>query len=157
MATLHVRNVPDELYAELRAAAEREGRSIGAETIALLRSALFLRAQLYEGVQVAIQRGKTVFGQRFAERAQEIVTRAQAICREVGSAEVTPAHVMLAMLEDDVLRVTLERRGITEQAVRAVLPSGPPRDGPAPISAETRRMLEQALLQSLGLAEAQPS
>ena len=58
---------------------------------------------------------------------------------------------MLAMLEDNVLRRTLERRGITEDAVRAVLPSGPPRQGPAPISAETRRMLEQALLQSLGL------
>src|SRR5689334_2374316 len=126
MATLHVRNVPDELYEELRAAAEREGRSIGAEAIMLLRGALSQRAQLFEGVQVAMSRGKTAFGQRFAESAQEIVTRAQTICREVGSAEVTPAHVMLAMLEDDVLRATLERRGITEQAVRAVLPSGPP-------------------------------
>jgi hypothetical protein len=67
---------------------------------------------------------------------------------------VTPAHVLLAMLEDDVLRPTLERRGITEDAVRAVLPSGPPRTGPAPISAEARQMLEQALLQSLGLAGA---
>jgi hypothetical protein len=56
------------------------------------------------------------------------------------------------MLEDDVLRPSLERRGITEEAVRAVLPSGPPRSGPAPISAEARQMLEQALLQSLGLA-----
>jgi hypothetical protein len=64
---------------------------------------------------------------------------------------VTPAHVMLAMLEDDVLRPTLERKGITEEAVRAVLPSGPRRTGLAPISAEARRMLEQALVQSLGL------
>jgi hypothetical protein len=56
------------------------------------------------------------------------------------------------MLEDDVLRPTLERRGITEESVRAVLPSGPPRTGPAPVSSEARRMLELALLQALGLA-----
>jgi plasmid stability protein len=151
MATLHVRNVPDDLYEELRATAERDGRSIGAETITLLRFALTQRSQMYEGLQQAVLRGKSAFAQRFAERAKEIVTRAQEICREVGSAEVTPAHVMLAMLEDDVLGPTLERRGITDEAVRAVLPSGPPRQGPAHVSAETRRMLEQALLQSLGL------
>jgi|SRR5581483_10244630 len=151
MATLHVRNVPDELYEELRASAERDGRSIGAEAVALLRGALAQRAQLYEGLQQTVARGRSAFAQRFAERAKDIVTRAQDLCREVGSAEVTPAHVMLAMLEDDVLRPTLERRGITEEAVRAALPSGPPHEGPAHVSAETRRMLEQALLQSLGL------
>jgi plasmid stability protein len=156
MATLHVRNVPDELYEELRTAAARDGRSIGAEAIKLLRAALGERARLYEGVPQPVRRGRSRFGMRFAQQAKEIVVRSQAICREVGSPEVTPAHVMLAMLEDDVLRPTLERRGITEQAVRAVLPSGPRRDGPAPISPETRRMLEQALLQSLGLGDLQP-
>jgi plasmid stability protein len=40
MATLHIRNVPDELYEALRARAEREGRSINAETIAVLREVL---------------------------------------------------------------------------------------------------------------------
>jgi antitoxin FitA len=40
VATLHVRNVPDELYETLRARAEREGRSINAEAIALLDAAL---------------------------------------------------------------------------------------------------------------------
>jgi antitoxin FitA len=40
MATLHIRNVPDELYEALRARAEREGRSINAETIAALREVL---------------------------------------------------------------------------------------------------------------------
>ncbi|MGZ4290177.1 MAG: FitA-like ribbon-helix-helix domain-containing protein [Gaiellaceae bacterium] len=151
MATLHVRNVPDELYEELRATAERDGRSIGAEAITLLRGALLERSRLYEGVQQTFARGKSAFAQRLAERAKDLVARSQDICREVGSVEVTPAHVMLAMLEDDLLRSTLERRGITEQAVRAVLPSGPPREGPAPLSAETRRMLEQALLQTLEL------
>src|SRR6185312_2686957 len=154
MATLHARNVPDDLYEELRASAEREGRSIGAQAIVLLRFALNQRAGLLGGLGERRQpvRSRTPFNRRFAERAEDLVLRAQALCREVGSAEVTPAHVMLAMLEDDVLRPTLERKGITEEAVRAVLPSGPPRPGPAPISTEARRMLEVALLQSLGLA-----
>jgi plasmid stability protein len=38
--TLHVRNVPTELYEALRAAAEEHGSSIGAEAIRLLRRAL---------------------------------------------------------------------------------------------------------------------
>jgi plasmid stability protein len=37
--TLHVRNVPPELYEELRERAAREGRSIGAEALAILRDA----------------------------------------------------------------------------------------------------------------------
>lgn len=40
MATLHVRNVPPDVYDALRERAEREGRSISAETIAILRRAL---------------------------------------------------------------------------------------------------------------------
>jgi antitoxin FitA len=40
MATLHVRNVPDDVYAALRERAERENRSINSETIAILRRAL---------------------------------------------------------------------------------------------------------------------
>jgi plasmid stability protein len=40
MATLHVRNVPDEIYEALRARAKREGRSINAAAITILREAL---------------------------------------------------------------------------------------------------------------------
>lgn len=46
MATLHVRNVPDELYEALRARAKQHGRSINAETIALLEPALESRDKL---------------------------------------------------------------------------------------------------------------
>jgi hypothetical protein len=91
------------------------------------------------------------FREQFVRRSEQLVLCAQHHCREVGSPEVTPAHVMLAMLEDPVLAPALERKGITEEAVRAVLPSGPRRTGPAPISAEARQMLENALVQSLGL------
>jgi plasmid stability protein len=40
MATLYVREVPDELYAALRERAEEEGRSISAEAVSLLKRAL---------------------------------------------------------------------------------------------------------------------
>ncbi len=39
MATLHVRNVPDELYQRLKSLAEEDRRSLSAEVIWLLREA----------------------------------------------------------------------------------------------------------------------
>ena len=38
--SLVVRNIPDELYARLREQADLEGRSLSAETVAILRRAL---------------------------------------------------------------------------------------------------------------------
>jgi plasmid stability protein len=150
MATLHARNFPDDLYARLRAAAEEDGRSIGAEAAALLRGALVDREQRRQEMRRAMPQPPT-FRQQFVARATQLVERSQHLCREVGSSEVTPAHVLLAMLEDPVLRPALERKGITEESLRSVLPTGPPRRGPAPLSSDARRMLEQALVQSLGL------
>jgi hypothetical protein len=150
MATLHARNFPDDLYARLRESAQDDGRSIGAQAAAPLRSALAERDQRQREVRRLKPRVPT-FREQFVMRAEQIVVCAQRHCRQVGSPEVTPAHVMLAMLEDPVLAPALERKGITEETVRAVLPSGPPRQGPAPISAEARQMLEQALVQSLAL------
>lgn len=40
MATLYVRDVPDDLYERLRSAAESERRSIGAATVEILRREL---------------------------------------------------------------------------------------------------------------------
>jgi plasmid stability protein len=40
MPNLQVRNVPDELYAALRKAADDEGRSLSAQTVAILKRAL---------------------------------------------------------------------------------------------------------------------
>jgi plasmid stability protein len=41
--TLHIRNVPEDVYSALRARAEREGRSMNAEVIAILRRTLLRR------------------------------------------------------------------------------------------------------------------
>lgn len=40
MATLHVRNIPDDLYARLQQLASSQNRSISAQLITLLKSAL---------------------------------------------------------------------------------------------------------------------
>lgn len=40
MATLHVRNVPDDLYQQIRGRAETSSRSLSAEVVVLLRGAL---------------------------------------------------------------------------------------------------------------------
>lgn len=149
MATLHVRNVPDQLYDELRAAAEADGRSIGAEAVVLLRLALSTRNSAYEGVRRAVGTRPSPFLRRYAESAKDLVLRAQSLAAELGAPEVTPAHVLLAMLEDDVLAPVLVGRGITVESVRAALVVGEPRKGPTPISDDARRMLERALVASL--------
>ena len=48
VAVLHVRNVPAELYEELRAEAKAEGRSIGAQAIAVLAEGLAKHRQREE-------------------------------------------------------------------------------------------------------------
>ncbi len=40
MAILHVRNVPDDLYEQIRERARNQNRSLGAEVISLLQRAL---------------------------------------------------------------------------------------------------------------------
>ena len=40
MATLHIRNVPDELYRHLQESAEAKSRSLSAEVVVLLKGAL---------------------------------------------------------------------------------------------------------------------
>jgi len=148
VATLHVRNVPDDLYERLREAAEREGRSIGAEALKLIERALFDPRRLREELPVHPRRSP--FLQRFAESGKEIVVRAQEQARELRAPEVTPAHVLLAMLDDDVMRKSLEAAGITEETVRERLPrgEGSPRSR-IPFAAETKKMLETALRTSL--------
>jgi len=55
MPTLHVRNVPEELYAQLQRVAEKENRSLTAEVIALLEDAISQR-QLRQSAGEILQR-----------------------------------------------------------------------------------------------------
>lgn len=55
MPTLHVRNVPEELYTQLQQVAEKENRSLTAEVIALLEDAIRQR-QLRQSAGEILQR-----------------------------------------------------------------------------------------------------
>lgn len=150
MATLHVRNVPDDLYERLRASAAAEGRSIGAQAVAMIRSGLLWREEPRQRVGEMLAEGSP-FKRRFAQEAKTLVLRGQTLAQERGAAEVAPAHVLLAMLEDPVLRPSLERGGVTIDSVTAALPpAAEPGKARPPVSAEARRMLENALLATLG-------
>lgn len=48
MPTLHVRNVPEDVYEGLRARAHERGNSMNAETIEILRDALRWRARSWD-------------------------------------------------------------------------------------------------------------
>lgn len=63
MATLHVRNLSDDLYQRLQAVASREQRSIGAEVVVLLEHALdqeALREQRMEALARIAKRRRSL-------------------------------------------------------------------------------------------------
>jgi plasmid stability protein len=149
MATLHVRNVPDDLYEQLRESAEAEGRSIGAQATALIRDGLFWHHNQRRALGQMVTDGSP-FKRRFAGEARNLVLRGQELAQERGATEVAPAHVLLAMLEDPILRASLERGGVTLESVTAALPPvAEASNAKPPISADARRMLESALLATL--------
>lgn len=59
MATLHVRNVPEALYEQLRQQAERQGRSLSAEVIVLLEQALRHSGRSQAEILADIRRRRT--------------------------------------------------------------------------------------------------
>lgn len=56
MSTLHVRNVPDDLYAAIRRRAAAQRRSVGSEVISLLRQALAQTERSQAEILAEIQR-----------------------------------------------------------------------------------------------------
>jgi len=58
MATLHVRNVPDDLYEQIRRQAEAERRSLGAEVVTLLQRATGAQAEPYPAFLERIRRDR---------------------------------------------------------------------------------------------------
>ena len=98
MATLHVRNVPDTLYEALRASAEHNGRSIGAQAIALLNESLSTNRRGFPffgprlgGLQVAPF-------QRFTAEAREVVVEAQRSPASTEQDHVGTEHLLAALV-----------------------------------------------------------
>src|SRR6476469_9569559 len=103
MATLHVRNFPDALYERLRGNAERNGRSIGAETIFLLQSAALAGMTAGYPATRRRRRGRKQPAapfEHFSPRARQLVARAHEEARELGSNAIGTEHLLLGLLRD---------------------------------------------------------
>lgn len=159
MATLHVRNVPDQLYETLRVTAELEGRSIGAETIALLKRGLEENATLRK--QIGARFGRRI-GHPFLKDARRAVVAAQDEVRSLGHDEVGTEHLLLGLLRahEGPAPWALEAPplGITFDAVRerviALRGRGdtvPP--GRIPFAAAAKQALELALREALSMKD----
>src|SRR5262249_53664662 len=124
MATLHVRNFPDELYAKLRLQAESSGRSIGAEVIAQLQNSLVV-LPLHRGAVGRRRRGRagTTPFEHFSPRARQVVVDAQDEARELGHDHIGTEHLLLALLRErtTVAARALERAGIDHASVREAI------------------------------------
>jgi hypothetical protein len=159
VATLHVRNVPDQLYEMLRMRAELEGRSIGAQAVALLKRGLEDEASLRKRVQSRFSR----LGQlRFMRDARHAVVAAQDEARALRHAEVGTEHLLLGLLRshqgpatsaleapplgitfDGVRERVIEVRGHGEDIPRAQIP----------FTAGAKQALEQALREALAMKD----
>jgi plasmid stability protein len=159
VATLHVRNVPDELYELLRARAAENDRSLGAEAIQLLQERLAFSPQdrLRRLLPTAGRRRTAPFS-RFTPRARQAVAAAQEQARAAGHRDVDTGHLLLGVLLQEEAPVVgcLHELGVTLESARAALELARPRqaeEAPAqiPFQPGAKKALELALRQSLEL------
>jgi ATP-dependent Clp protease ATP-binding subunit ClpA len=150
VATLHVRNVPEPVYELLRECAEREGRSIGAQTVVFVQNGLTEYMTQRENVRGVIERTATAAPeQRFTREVRDAVVRAQQEARALNHKTIGSEHLLLALVD---LFPLLARTGVTSDAVRAQLKREKGRS-PAriPFEQSAKQALELALRESLAI------
>lgn len=154
MATLHVRNVPDELYELLRERAAANGRSIGAETCQLLFERLVAAAGRPRPFPIPGLRRRPVGSPgvftRFTAEARQAVVNAQEEARALGHDHVGTDHLLLGVLaQTHPARVEEVRARMTPGAAQTT--------GQIPFTPEAKRALElglrAALAEGAGLIE----
>jgi Clp amino terminal domain, pathogenicity island component/Arc-like DNA binding domain len=143
MATLHVRNVPDELYELLRERAAANGRSIGAETCQLLYERLVAAAGRPRPFPVPGLRRRPVGRPgpftRFTPEARQAIVVAQQEARALRHDHVGTDHLLLGVLDAEGAR-----------EVRASMtPGGADVEGQIPFTPDAKRALEVALRSAL--------
>jgi plasmid stability protein len=146
MATLHVRNVPDDLYELLRERAAENDRSIGAETVQLLQEHLLAtqtsrtlrRLRRRPGVQGS-------FFNRFTPAARAAVRAAQEEARSLGHDHIGTEHLLLGVLAETEGLIDL-----SHEDVRAQLEPGSAQPtGVIPFTPTAKQALELALRAAL--------
>jgi plasmid stability protein len=146
MATLHVRNVPDDLYELLRERAAANDRSIGAETVQLLQEHL-PATHTARTLQRLRRRpgGPGPFLDRFTPAARAAVRTAQEEARGLGHDHIGTEHLLLGVLT--------EAPGLVDaspESVRAQLEPGSAQPtGRIPFTPEAKKALELALRAAL--------
>jgi plasmid stability protein len=150
MATLHVRNVPDDLYELLREQAAENDRSIGAETVQLLQERLVIDSAR---TLRRLRRRHAVAGggpfRRFTPAARLAVATAQEEARALGHDYVGTEHLLLGVLAQEPSLADL-----TPEDVRAQLEPGQARPtGQVPLTPEAKQALELALREALTTGE----
>lgn len=139
MATLHVRNVPDDLYELLRERAAENDRSIGAETVQLLQ-------EHFGGRQSRFGRRRRggPFA-RFTDTARQAVVSAQEEARALGHDHVGTEHLVLGVLAQEPALADLSPADVRAQLTRGdAHPTGR-----IPFAPETKQALELALRAAL--------
>jgi plasmid stability protein len=153
MATLHVRNVPDDLYEMLRARAESEGDSISSTVVRLLSKALL--PQRASSLLTRRRRARHVAPfERFTDRARGAIVLAQKEARELGHAYLGTEHLLLGLFGDGVASRALAALGISadhvrEQVVEQVGRGDAETTGSVPLTPRAKRVLELALREAL--------
>jgi Antitoxin FitA-like, ribbon-helix-helix/Clp amino terminal domain, pathogenicity island component len=144
MATLHVRNVPDELYELLRERAAANGRSIGAETCQLLYERLVAAAGRPRAIPLPGLRRRPVGRPgpftRFTPEARQAIVLAQQEARALRHDHVGTDHLLLGVLDERSARDVRARMQPGDAEV----------EGQVPFSPEAKRVLELALRSALG-------
>jgi plasmid stability protein len=160
IATLHVRNVPDRLYERLRRRAEANGRSIGAEAVALLDERLSPE-RARRGLRGARRRGRAAAMRAFSgSAAREVIEAASEEARALGQGHIGSEHLLLALLRDEAGAVAdiLGALGLGIDAVRAEVERGIDRGeaapaGEIPFTPRAKKVLELALREAIAQDE----
>jgi ATP-dependent Clp protease ATP-binding subunit ClpA len=156
VATLHVRNVPDELYERLRRQAERNGRSIGGEVMVMLQALLTApTVQPQFGTRRRRSEPKAPF-EHFSPRAREVVLDAREEARRLGHDAIGTEHLLLGLLHEAKVAIAFDAIGLdldrAREAVERVAGRGEtPAEAQLPFNSAAKKAFELALRESLRL------
>jgi hypothetical protein len=156
VASLHVRNVPDEIYEQLRLTSERNGRSIGGETIVILQTMLAGGAPQPKLPPFRRRTRRGSAFQHFSPRAREVVVDAQEESARLGHEVLDTEHLLLGLLRETKTAVALEHFGLTLDGARAAVIEAVGEGNligelQRPFTPHSKQALELALRESLKL------
>jgi len=153
MATLHVRNVPDELYETLRARAEASGDSISGMAVGILSEALFQRGGSRLGRP---RRPQPQPSERFTTLARKALVTAQLEARGLGHDYIGTEHLLLGLFGEGRGGRALEELGLSPETVRERVVDTVGRgeavvSGSMPFTPRAKKVLELGLREALSL------